>query len=226
MVPAKFRRHFNSAIKQVNKMKDIQNSDTRMKPNPIWLYAAMSSILMSCASTSGPADIKTIKTSSASQNVNYANETTEKSSISVNQIGNQTSTLAAPQIAATLDTNRLSVEQLKAYADRCSPNAVTPPPQGLDCSEINLRIERMLQSDDLVNDALITLDRLGRNRTIDDNLEDLKNGRPGSSLNSQAIAGGILDPVTPTPTEPEPNTLDLLKENGVNFDIGAIIPTQ
>ena len=214
MVPAKFRRHFNSAIKQVNKMKDIQNSDTRMKPNPIWLYAALSSILMSCASTSGPADIKTMKTPSASQNVNYANETTEKSSISVNQIGNQTSTLATPQITATLDTNKLSVEQLKAYADRCSPNAVTPPPQGLDCSEINLRVKRLRRSDDHVNDALITLDRLGRQNTLDEGLNDLKNGRPVSSLNVQAIASGILESAPTDPTE---------LEGDIKIETGAII---
>lgn len=199
-------------------MKDNRYMRSKTKLSHMWFCGLLPFALMSCVNIAELSDVEAVDGYTASQ--------AEKSSISVRQIGHQTSTLTAPQIEANLDANKLSVEQLKAYADRCSPNAVTPPPQGLDCSEINLRIERMLQSDDLVNDALITLDRLGRNKTIDDNLADLKNGRPGSSLNSQAIAGGILDPVTPAPTEPEPNTLDILKENGVNFDIGAIIPTQ
>ena len=195
-------------------MKDRHYMRTCIKPNRNWFYGAISLILMSCASTSGSADIKTMKTPSASQNVNYANETTEKSSISVNQIGNQTSTLATPQITATLDTNKLSVEQLKAYADRCSPNAVTPPPQGLDCSEINLRVKRLRRSDDHVNDALITLDRLGRQNTLDEGLNDLKNGRPVSSLNVQAIASGILESAPTDPTE---------LEGDIKIETGAII---
>lgn len=207
-------------------MKDNRFIETQLKLHPMWFCGISSFILMSCANIAEQPDIEALDGSAISQNVSYANEINEKSSINVNQIGSQTSTLTAPQIEPTLDANKLSVDQLKAYADRCAPNAVSPPPSGLDCSELNLRIDRMLNSDDLVNDALVTLDRLGRNNTIDENLEGLKNGRPGSSINSQAIAGGILDPVTPLPTEIENDSIDFLRENGFNIDAGAIISTQ
>ena len=84
----------------------------------------------------------------------------------------------------------------------------------MDCSEINLRVKRLRRSDDHVNDALITLDRLGRQNTLDEGLNDLKNGRPVSSLNVQAIASGILESAPTDPTE---------LEGDIKIETGAII---
>jgi len=88
---------------------------------------------------------------------------------------------------------------------------------------LNLRVKRLFRSEDKVTEALITLDRLGRNDTIDNALEDLEDGHPGNSLNSQAIAGGLLDPTPPAPPDPEENLEDFLNQNGLAINAGAII---
>lgn len=190
----------------------------------IWSVSAL--VLTSCASTPAAVDLEASEISSARNDVRYSNMPNGTSATRVNQIGNQLPTLSAAQIESGFDTNKLTVEQLRAYADRCSPNAVFPPPQGLDCSEVNLRMKRLMRSDDRVTDALVTLDRLGRNNTINDTLEDLKDGRPSGAFNSQAIAGGILDPITPPTPEPEENLEDILKNNGLDISAGVIIAAQ
>ena len=58
----------------------------------------------------------------------------------VHQIGQQNSALDAAQISSSVEAEQLTINQLKVYADRCSPNATELPPKGLDCSELNLSL--------------------------------------------------------------------------------------
>ena len=147
----------------------------------------------------------------------------------VHQIGQQNSALDAAQISSSVEAEQLTINQLKVYADRCSPNATELPPKGLDCSELNLRVKRLYKSDDDVTEALVTLDRLGRNDNIDNidsALKDLEDGKPGLSFNSQAIAGSVTTPQTPAPTESQENLEEFLNENGLSINAGAIIANR
>ena len=147
----------------------------------------------------------------------------------VHQIGQQNSALDAAQISSSVEAEQLTINQLKVYADRCSPNATELPPKGLDCSELNLRVKRLYKSDDDVTEALVTLDRLGRTdnvENIDSALKDLEDGKPSLSFNSQAIAGSVTTPQTPPPTESQENLEDFLNENGLSINAGAIIANQ
>ena len=147
----------------------------------------------------------------------------------VHQIGQQNSALDAAQISSSVEAEQLTINQLKVYADRCSPNATELPPKGLDCSELNLRVKRLYKSDDDVTEALVTLDRLGRNDNIDNidsALKDLEDDKPGLSFNSQAIAGSVTTPQTPAPTESQENLEEFLNENGLSINAGAIIANR
>lgn len=211
-------------------MQDTPDIKRRLNHSPYWasgiVWCVSALLLASCASTPAAEDLEAFEASSPPEAVSYATTSKDSSATRVNQIGGQLPTLSTAQINAGFDANKLTVDQLRAYADRCSPDAAFPPPQGLDCSEVNLRMKRLMRSDDRVTDALVTLDRLGRNDTVNDTLEDLKNGKPGSSFNSQAIAGGILEPVTPPAPEPEEDIEDILKQNGLGASVGAIIAAQ
>jgi len=148
----------------------------------------------------------------------------QNSATDIGQIGVQTASLKANQINQTTVVDQLTIDQLRAYSDRCSPQANLSAPKGLDCSELSLRVKRIFNTDDKVTEALITLDRLGRNDTLNRALEGLENGLPGQSLKGQAIAGGLVDPAPPPmPTEPEENLEDFLNQNGLSINAGAII---
>lgn len=220
----------NLGLRRRIKMYDTRDIKRGADLSSIWAYRILFSVsalvLSSCASTPTAVDLEALEMSTPPENITYANTPNDTSSTNVSQIGDQPRTLSAAQIDSGFDANKLTVEQLRAYADRCSPDALFPPPQGLDCSEVNLRMKRLMRSDDRVTDALVTLDRLGRNNTINDTLEDLKDGKPGGSLNSQAIAGGILDPVAPPAPPPEENLEDILNKNGIDFNAGAFIAAQ
>jgi len=202
-------------------MNDSFFMKTHIRRGQICVSGLACFVLLSCTSISDDRTSKSTNDAKAAQNISYANATSQASSIDANQIGEQTSSLAAPQVQSKVDTDKLTVEQLLNYVDRCSPKEGVSVPAGLDCSEVNLRVQRMIRADDRVKNALITLDRIGRNAS-DESLDDLKKGRPGS-LTSQAIAGGILDPVTPLSAEPENELLDSI---GIPISTGAVVTTQ
>jgi len=147
-------------------------------------------------------------------------------SVSVNQIGTGEQILSAPQIQTEVTgTAQLTVDQLRIYADRCLPDSQLSPPDGLDCSEINLRMKTLLRDEDKVINALVTLGQLGRNDTLARTLDDLNDGRSGNSFAGGAIAGGLTNGVTPVPTpspEPPPELQEFLQENGLSVNQGVI----
>jgi len=136
-----------------------------------------------------------------------------------------TQRLRANQIATPSNVDSLTVDQLVKYNDRCRPDSSLPVPLGLDCSELKLRIEREMDTNDNIRDALITMDRLGR----DDkraNLQSLRDGNP-DDFESQAIAGGVLNPapLEPAPDEDE-KVEELLDINGIAAVIGTVVESQ
>jgi len=203
-------------------MKRKKDINIRLKVSQTMVSAISLLILTACASST---DLNNKPQAELSSNQKVS-QVDKVSTTHVNQIGQQSSALDAPQISSSVEAEQLTVNQLKVYADRCSPNAKELPPKDLDCSELNLRVKRLYKSDDEVVGALVTLDRLGRNDTIDSALEDLKDGRPGSSFSSQAIAGSVTLPQTPEPTENPDNLEDFLNENGLPVNAGAIIPNR
>ncbi|MEP1229216.1 MAG: hypothetical protein ABJG88_00930 [Litorimonas sp.] len=140
-------------------------------------------------------------------------------SVSVSQIGDKSQTLTTPQIDAPSQTKpQLSVEQLRIFADRCEKDSPTPPPEGLDCSEIDLRMQRLLSADDNIIDALITLGQLGRNDNLARTIDDLNVGTSRQTLIGGAIGGGFVNPPPPPETatpEPSPELEQFLQDNGL-----------
>lgn len=187
------------------------------------LWSVLTLSLSACAA---PLSQSTLATSSSlAQTAPSQTEPDKRSSTNVSQIGDQALSLQAPQISAQVDVNQLTVDQLRIYADRCSPKAKLPQPKDLDCSELGLRVKRVFRSNDNIAEALITLDRLGRNDTGVNALEDLEDGRPGASFSSQAIAGGLLgtDNLPPERVEPVDSLEEFLNQNGLSINAGAII---
>lgn len=181
-------------------------------------------LLISCETTRSTGETENKEQAALSQSAYATPHYDEPSSINISQISSANATLSTRQIASPADVDQLTVNQLRTYADRCSPNATLPPPQDLDCSELNLRVKRLFRLDNKITDALILLDRLGRNDSVNNALEDLEDGLPGKSLNSQAIAGGLIDPTPPAPPpDPEENLEDYLNQNGLAINAGAII---
>ena len=185
-------------------------------------WCALTVLLASCASS-----VDSFSASPESQ-VTYMeseekrSEVTEESGASIAQIGSLSSELSTPQIdPPNMEEKPLTVSQLQTYKDRCLDESELPP-SNLDCSELKLRIERSYRNDNEVRDALITLNRLGRNdmRTVQD---DLKKGETRFSLESQAIAGGLIDPPLPQQPQEDENVLDVLEQNGISFDPTTIV---
>ena len=117
-----------------------------------------------------------------------------------------------PQSAiAARPEDRLTVDQLRQFADRCQ--AGLPPPAGLDCSGLKLRVERLFRSDDEVARALTVLDRLGTP-------EESRADQQARLFVQRAIATGALLPEPP----PEPAPEEELPDAPVNL-IDAIIST-
>lgn len=135
--------------------------------------------------------------------------TTEQkaSSLDVNQIATANTGLKARQILPEVDAVQLTVEQLQTYVDRCARGSSLP--QGdLDCSELSLRVKKVFQSKDVIQEALITLDRLGRNGIENTGQNELEQNSRNLSNSAQGIASGLLEP-TPTDTVQEPQTDNL-----------------
>lgn len=148
-----------------------------------------------------------------------------RSTTDVNQISVASSDLSSYQINRAVDTPQLTVDQLKAYADRCAPGQ-SASTADIDCSELSLRVRRVFKSDDRIADALITLNRLGRNETKKSVQNELNNNRGDLSFSAQAIASGALgsEPVQPEDAEQIPEDLEgLLNQMGIGVNAGAII---
>lgn len=147
------------------------------------------------------------------------------STTSVNQISTGGAAFDAPQIARSVDTQQLTVDQLKAYADRCAPGQVNPA-NDIDCSELSLRVKTLFRSDDKIQEALITLDRLGRSDSAADVEDELRRNRGDLSFSAQAIANGTLTMPPPAELPEQPVDEDLekfLNQNGFGVNAGVIV---
>ena len=165
------------------------------------LLIAVSLSLPSCASQGSAGVTNSVLPKSELQ---AAPQLDKDSTSSIAQITSQDQADAAYQIADQETRESLTVDQLRNYADRCGPEAIEEAPPEIDCSELGLRIQRVYKTEDQVVDALITLDRLGRNASAENVSDDLRDGRPDNSLNAQAIASGIFEPAPPAPEAPPP----------------------
>jgi len=152
------------------------------------------------------------------------------SSVTVSQIGSREQVLSAPQIQSRADdAAQLTVEQLRTFVDRCLPNNQLPPPAGLDCSEINLRMRNLSRNDDTIAEALVTLGQLSRVDNLGRAIDDLNDGSSGRTLTGGAIAGGLVNGQindggegNPLPTDTTPSLEQFLQENGLSLDQGVI----
>lgn len=182
------------------------------------LVLALTALLSSCAS-SGPAE--TTANLPVRKEMRAASQIDKDSTSSIAQISSQDQKEAAYQISKNQAGASLTIDQLRNYADRCGPENLTDSPPEIDCSALGLRIKRAYKTEDQVVDALITLDRLGRNASAEDVSDDLRDGRADGSANAQAIASGIFEPAPPAPeAPPPPEELEELITNGF---IDAII---
>ncbi len=205
-------------------MMNQKNNKFNQKPNLITGIMISTFYIASCAHNTPNLD-----TDNKTQNISASEVKTTKaaSSISVNQIHSGKQSFSTDQIQTT-DANmpQLTIEQLQNYVDRCLSNSNTPP-AGIDCSELNLRMKNLLNSDDEVIDALVTLGQLGRAENLNRSLNELDNGQVGGSITSRAIAGGLTNGPASTPTTPDapqtsPELTDFLQQNGLSVNQGII----
>ena len=141
--------------------------------------------------------------------------------LDVNQIATANTGFKTRQILPKVDAVQLTVEQLQAYADRCAPNSSLP--QGdVDCSELSLRVKKVFHSDNIIQEALITLDRLGRNGVENTGQNELEQNIRNLSYSAQGIASGFLEPApTELVIEPETDNLDnILNQLGLSQNAG------
>lgn len=108
------------------------------------------------------------------------------------------------QLLLSLDESRqVSVDQLQAYKDLCA-DAVTPPPEGIDCSEMRLRVERAFESEDDFDRALLLLDSLTRQSLRDDDtrlVDAVRDGRNFSYSPELLMGADTVAPPQPDPPE-------------------------
>lgn len=79
----------------------------------------------------------------------------------IDQIGDGVASVGADQIGSVEWAQGLTVAQLRAYTDRCAPDAKNPLPAE-DCSNIRLMLGSSMRSDDEIARALAILNRLSR----------------------------------------------------------------
>ena len=144
--------------------------------------------------------------------------------INIEQIDRTQSALDTQQIPSDQPARNLTVAQLRAYQDRCAPDAGSPPPPNLNCEELRLRIERTFRSDDEVANALATLDRLTAPETSD-LLSRLENGDL-RGLDAQAVASGTISPESGQPSPEDDPDAAKLQELEAALGAIAIIPPQ
>lgn len=131
--------------------------------------------------------------------VQFRNGVQNGSPITIKQISSTGSSVIPRQINQTTSVPQVSVKQLKTYLDRCAPMKTSA--QGIDCSELSLKIKRVLKTGDRVIDALTTLYGLGRSEnisTIDGELS--RTSREYLSSSAQAVASGLHVGATTFPT--------------------------
>ena len=119
----------------------------------------------------------------------------------IEQIGSARSGADQMQISSAPSDPRPIVEQLREYADRCADEQRQP--QGLDCSELKLRMEKKLGSEDRLLEALTIIDTFARGgskdrqtggMTKDPGLDELSASAVGEDfLRSGQSAEGSVD---------------------------------
>lgn len=204
-------------------MKFILDINRCMKTTTLTVLLPL--LCVACANTP---DAKSVVESdtSVSQTEDARQTQVENNSINMNQIASASTDFDAPQISKSVDAEQLTVQQLKAYADRCGPEK-TVVDNDIDCSELSLRVRKVFRSDDKIQEALITLDRLGRSETEKEAADELGRNTGDLSYAAQAIANGVLNGEVPElPEEPVADDLEkFLNENGLGVNAGAIITT-
>lgn len=156
----------------------------------------------------------------------YGNGVQTGAPITIKQISSTDSSVIPRQINQTTSGPQLSVEQLATYLDRCAPNQT--PAQEIDCSELSLKIKRVLKANDRVADALTTLYGLGRSENISEIDGELSpTNRESLSSAAQAVASGLhlATPTFPTSADQSVSTDEIeqfLDEIGLVVNSGAI----
>lgn len=182
----------------------------------------VSVFMTACASNTITADDTEAKITSSKKAV--SSPVDARSTTSVTQISSSKSSFTAQQISRDVDAAQLTVEQLKTYADRCIPGKSTYR-DDIDCSELSLRLKKVFRSDDKINEALFTLDRLGRSVSNSGVSNELDRNYGDLSNSAQAIAGGLQNP---SPVEPPEDAISddlekFLNANGLGVNAGIIV---
>lgn len=193
-------------------------------PWRVYLGGGVSILLGACAHNAPETEPLDIRNSQIVQ-APIGSPESRRDPLEVNQISSTQSSFEARQISPGPALDQITIKQLQTYVDRCAPESVLPKGD-VDCSDLSLRIKDVLRSDDDVREALITLDRLGRNdrkNSIGNDAFD-RNG-DGLSYLAQGIASGLLETEPAEPLEePEIKDLDsILNELGLEQNAGIII---
>lgn len=200
-------------------------------PEKTQLYRYLNSSILAfalCTFVSGCAS-DTVNSAASVDQINKSNTASSspidaRSTTSVTQIASSDTGFTAQQISRDVDTVQLTVEQLKTYADRCVPGKSTYR-DDIDCSELSLRLKKVFRSDDKINEALFTLDRLGRSVSNSSVSNELDRNYGDLSHSAQAVAGGLQDP---SPVEPPEDAISddlekFLNQNGLGINAGIIV---
>ena len=181
----------------------------------------ISCILTACAHNS--TDTASINVASPQLELAPIGKVEQKASqLHINQIATANTDLKARQILSKVDAAQLTVKQLQAYVDRCAPGRSLP--QGdLNCSELSLRVKKVFQADDIIQNALITLNRLGRNGIENTGQNELEQNSRNLSYSAQGIANGLLEHMPTAPVqEPQTDNLDaLINQFGLDQNSGG-----
>lgn len=184
-------------------------------------------LLSACAHNS---DIALSESEAELENVKPAQQISQislnsRSTADVDQIGVASRDYRTKQVLKNTDIPQLTVDQLIAYADRCAPNQQSKR-SDIDCSELSLRVRRVFKTEDRVAEALITLNRLGRNQISETAEDQLARNSRNLSVSAQAIASGTFEAGQPLPTD-QPIVSDALEnflnDIGLGVNAGAIV---
>lgn len=139
---------------------------------------------------------------------------------SIDQIGPGEGEALRQLQVALAGNQQASMEQLRIYKDLCA-DAVQPP-DGIDCSEMRLQIERAFKTEDDFDRALLLLDSLTRQSGIETDSRFADSVRDGR--NYSYAPDMLLGQDQPVP-EPDPTTLQDLPADA-QAAIEAIVVTR
>lgn len=126
------------------------------------------------------------------------------------------------QLIVELDAGQITINQLRAYKDLCDTSDGGEVPEGIDCSEMRLVMERAFKDETELEKALLLLDSLSRNDGKNPNARLAEDFSGGTNFNysPELLMGTPTEPAAP----PDTGTQDL--PPGAESTIQAIIQTQ